>query len=665
MKRLIIFVVPAVILIAAIATGLHKTPVSNSVVSTDNLPTVGSAAKLKELLAGAQNRMYPLTAGGAAAETFKSSADQAVSSPAQNQGRQSESTAFADFSGTNIQVDGVDEADVVKTDGKYIYYVNKNTVGIFLAHPAESMKKLSSLEFSSQKFIPQELYVDAKNLVVIGTGYRQESGPTPDKSKMRPGAELQIYPLPGQNTTRAIVYDISDRANPKHVREAELDGGYISSRKIGANLYLVARKYMDYYRIMNRDPEVPAYRDTLGTGEYVSIPYPDIHYFPGFSEPGYLMVGALNLERKEPMHVASYLGAGQYIYASATNLYVAVAQYEMPGKKPDAKGNVSSTKPAIDIAPVNADTTLYKFALDTAKTTYKAQGSVPGTILNQFSMDEYKGFFRIATTKGQTWRNDENTSKNNLYILDESLKVTGKLEDIAPGEKIYSTRFLGDRAYMVTFKTVDPLFVLDLKEPAAPKIAGALKIPGYSDYIQPYDENHIIGFGKDTVEGSYPGRNIAYYLGMKIALFDVSDLQHPVEKFREIIGDRGTDSELLHNHKALLFDKSKNLLAFPVTLMEVKKQQANTAGMPQYGEFVFQGALIYRVDPQQGFKLRGKITHLSQDDYLQSGRGWHNGDTYVERILYIKDTLYTLSKTTIKANELEGLREINSLSISP
>lgn len=155
----------------------------------------------------------------------------------------------------------------------------------------------------------------------------------------------------------------------------------------------------------------------------------------------------------------------------------------------------------------------------------------------------------------------------NVYILDEALKVAGRIEDIAPGERIYSVRFMGDRAYMVTFKQVDPLFAIDLKDPKAPKILGALNIPGYSDYLHPYDGNHIIGFGKDTVEKG----SMAYYQGMKPAVFDVSDVAHPKEKFKEIIGGRGTESELLHNHKALLFDREKNLLAFPVTVMETEK----------------------------------------------------------------------------------------------
>jgi uncharacterized secreted protein with C-terminal beta-propeller domain len=140
--------------------------------------------------------------------------------------------------------------------------------------------------------------------------------------------------------------------------------------------------------------------------------------------------------------------------------------------------------------------------LDQGNVRFVGSGEVPGTVLNQYAMDEQGGYFRIASTKGQIGRNDEMTSKNNVYIMNEAMDVIGKLEDLAPGEKIYSTRFMGNRLYMVTFKQVDPLFVIDLTNPQAPKTLGSLKIPGYSEYLHPYDETHIIGFGKDAV--NYP-----------------------------------------------------------------------------------------------------------------------------------------------------------------
>jgi uncharacterized secreted protein with C-terminal beta-propeller domain len=199
-----------------------------------------------------------------------------------------------------------------------------------------------------------------------------------------------------------------------------------------------------------------------------------------------------------------------------------------------------------------------------------------------------------------------------------------------------------------------------LKDPIRPAILGALKIPGYSDYLHPYDENHIIGFGKDTIEM----KGQAFYQGMKIALFDVTDVSNPVQKFSEIIGDRGTDSELLRDHKALLFSRERNLLAFPVILMEINNSSGNTdANSLQYGQFTFQGAFVYNLDLENGFKLKGRITHLSDEDYLKAGNSWYNNDLNVQRILYIGDTLFTLSNGMIRANAMADLKEQGSVVI--
>jgi len=240
------------------------------------------------------------------------------------------------------------------------------------------------------------------------------------------------------------------------------------------------------------------------------------------------------------------------------------------------------------------------------------------------------------------------------------MNVVGSVEDIAPGEQIYSVRFMGDRAYMVTFKLTDPLFVIDLKNPKEPRVLGALKIPGYSDYLHPYDENHIIGFGKDTVEV----KGQAFYMGIKIAMFDVSDVSNPVLKFSEIIGDRGTESELLRNHKALLFSKEKGIMAFPVTVMEVKSgNKFDRNGIPNYGEFTFQGAYVYSVDLEKGFALKGRITHLNNEDMLKSGMNWYSSDRNINRIIYIGDNLYTLSNKILMANKLENMKQINRIEI--
>lgn len=670
------------------------------------LPTVGTIENLRSILAEAESSR-PMMTFGTGMDTAINAVTRdglAKSATPNSTVPASASSSLAlegssDYSTTNLQVEGVDEADIIKNDGRYIYQVNNQELIIAQVFPSDPMSIVSRIAFKQGEYTPQELYVDDKYLVLIGSAYYLEASsqlktPQIDIQPIAPGSDAiqsekrsqaQIYPpLYNKTTTKAIIYDIADKSNLKKIREVELDGNYVASRKIGSNLYLIANKYLDTYHIMQQesDPPQPSYRDTVGNGEFIKIGYNDIHYFPDFLEPNYLLIAGLDLDLKDKkMQVSSYLGSSQTVYASTSNLYVALTQYQhidqpIPMPQPTTDSSTTSSSSAASstlIAPeqirpssFKTTTALYKFSLDKGAVTYNNKGEVPGTVLNQFAMDENNGFFRIATTTGEINRTDKLTSKNNIFILDNALQLAGKVEDIAPGEKIYSVRFMGDRGYMVTFKNVDPFFVIDLKDPASPKILGALKIPGFSDYLHPYDENHIIGFGKETVELSQYGSTNAYYQGLKLAVFDVTDVSHPVEMFKTAIGDRGTDSEVLRNHKSLLFDKEKGILSFPVTLMEVKNPgTASQKSSLDYGQFTFQGAYVYQFDLLNGFTLRGKITHLQDADLIKSGQHYNYSSNTVERAIYIKDTLYTISKGMIKANDLESLQEKNRLIINP
>lgn len=633
------------------------------------LPSVGSLENLRRLLNDAGRYDGGVIPRRTVAElsttgTKEDMANQAENAPAAAGAAE---YAKAEYSDTNVQVQGVDEADILKTDGEYIYQINRNRVLVVKAYPAKTMDVVSIVTFDVKNFAPQEIYIDAERLVVIGTACNCIPLPCDEAERTEPQAKTAIYPPYRQTgTVKALVYDLTDKSDIKKLREVELEGYYVSSRKIGSSLYLIANKYIDWYYIMeqNGSEGTPAYRDSAGSDAFVSIPYSDIRYFPGSVEANYLLVAGLDLAAMdEEMNVSSYLGSGQNIYASLDNLYVAVTQYKARDEKNLPAGNDTARYRSPRVT-----TGVYKFALDKGSVRHRGQGEVPGMILNQFSMDEHAGHFRIATTDYKLLR-DEAVSTNNLYVLGADMGITGKIEDIAPGERIYSVRFLGDRGYVVTFKNVDPLFVIDLVNPKAPEILGALKIPGYSDYLHPYDENHIIGFGKDTVElpqKDWEGKEtgtMAFYQGMKLAVFDVTDVARPKELFKESIGDRGTDSELLRNHKALLFDKEKGLLAFPVTVLEIKNPESSNYGFPPHGEFTFQGAYVYDIDLERGFDLKGRITHLAESDYRKSGYGWYYGDLAVERIIYIGDTLYTVSQGKIKANRLADLSEIAALDI--
>lgn len=693
---LVIVIIIAAIIPTVVLGNIKSYPINSSVVNKAEtnktsekevtLPVLGSYSNLKKLLEkydtnniyiGGMRRGMAVFTASAAADANKSVMNEMV--------QVSGAGTAGDYSTTNVQVQGVDESDVIKTDGKYIYHVNGGRIVIMKAYPAKDMKIAGTISYSDNKFSPFEMYVDEKYLVVLGNYYNEETYVTRDSVKgsdSTPEAlkEQVKYICPSvytRNMVKAIIYDINDKNNPKQLREIEIEGGYISSRKIGSRIYFVTNKYIDYYLYKNDIIEngehylLPLYRDSKLGGSYKNIDYSKIHYFPEVIEPNYMIIAGLNIDNlSEDLNIQTYLGSGENIYVSENNLYAAAVNYQQDKKVSAESSVVGNEKASISIQPVNNNisTIIYRFSLKNGiKCT--GQGEVPGTTLNQFSMDESNDYFRIATTKGDIWRSDEGTSKNNLYVLDGNMSITGKIEDIAPGEKIYSVRFMGNRAYMVTFRTVDPLFVMDLKDPQNPKILGKLKIPGYSNYLHPYDENHIIGFGKDAVEvankdnsGNVISTN-AYYLGMKIAIFDVSDVNNPIEEFKTTIGGRGTDSELLYNHRALLFSKEKNLLAFPVTVMETGSN-SNTGSVPEYGKFTFQGAYVYNIDLVKGMTLKGKVSHLTDQDYMKSGDYWYGESSRnVQRVLYIGDVLYTISNNKLMAHDMKTISKLGEIQI--
>jgi len=380
-------------------------------------------------------------------------------------------------------------------------------------------------------------------------------------------------------------------------------------------------------------------------------------YYSNMSDQSYVFttVLAVNLhdDEQKPTHETFLLGATRDLYVSLNNIYITL---------PDVTSLLTFSRSRIATTGTER-TSIHRVHIENGEIEYVASGEVPGYVLNQFSMDEYDGYFRIATTTGyvgRTW--GEATSRNHIYVLDMDLNVVGKLENLALGEKIYSARFMGERCYLVTFRKVDPLFVVDLRNPSAPKVLGQLKITGYSDYLHPYDEDHIIGIGKETVaaeEGDF-----AWYQGVKISLFDVSDVSEPKEIAKFEIGDRGTDSPVLSDHKAFLFDKSKHLLVLPVLVAEIDKDKYPNE-VPPYarGDHVWQGAYVFNISLEGGLIFKGRITHLENNVDLSEG-GYHFWSPYaVKRALYINNVLYTISDKKMKMNSLESLKEINEIRL--
>ncbi|MFC1768649.1 beta-propeller domain-containing protein [Nanoarchaeota archaeon] len=555
-----------------------------------------------------------------------------------------------EYSDTNIQVEGVDEADIIKTDGKYIYTLSNNNLIIVKAYPEDSARIISSTNLDN--FHPRELFIDDDKLLIFGNSnfqtYPEPHGVIAD--------ERRPYHHSGGTSVR--LYDVSDKDDPELLRTVELEGNYLTSRKIGEYVYFVVNSYPRHW---NTKPDcqdiIPLYRETDGDAKPTAAMEPiarcvDIGYIEPIQAANFITIASISMDNEdEEVTKEIVVGSGQNVYASLENLYI--AQTTWP--RYDSLGEI--------IQDVTEKTIITKFNLDNGDIDYVETGEVKGHILNQFSMDEHNSYFRIATTSGRIWGGD---STNNVYVLDSDLDVVGELEDLAPGEKIYSVRFMGKKGYVVTFKKVDPLFVIDLSDPDDPEVLGKLKIPGYSDYLHPYDENHIIGIGKDTVEAESDlverrQMDFAWYQGIKMAIFDVSDVENPKEMHKVIIGDRGTESEALHNHKAFLFDRERNLMVLPITLAEIQGEKSRDN---QHGEYTFQGAYVYDVTLDDGFDLRGRVSHYDNDDVYKKSGYYFRGDASIRRSLYIEDVLYTLSNKRLQLNDLDDLDRIKALDFS-
>ncbi len=295
-------------------------------------------------------------------------------------------------------------------------------------------------------------------------------------------------------------------------------------------------------------------------------------------------------------------------------------------------------------------TVVNKLAVDGGEVTVKENGKVPGNTINQFSMDEDEGFFRIATTLSQRWSRfgkQITESTNNVYVLDDDMVITGELEGLAPGESIFSTRFIGDRLYMVTFRQVDPFFVIDLSNPRAPKELGKLKIPGFSRYLHPYDEDTIIGIGQDASETGNTR-------GLKISLFDVSDVENPKEIAKYVTESRYAQSTALYEHKAFLFSKEKELLVIPAYSYDYGYDYM---GGSRRGES-YNGAFVFKITKDE-IELRGLIDHSRAP-----GSAEYMYQPSVERSLYIEELLYTKSSTLLRINELEDLSSVKDVELT-
>jgi inhibitor of cysteine peptidase len=541
-----------------------------------------------------------------------------------------------EYSTTNIQVEGVDEADIVKTDGQYLYIVIDGKVVIVKAYPPEEAVVLSKIEVDGAI---AGIFINGDRLALF-----ENTAPVYDVEPYEPGRR---FITPQQQRVTIKVYDLSDREEPVLKRDLAVDGYYVGSRMIGSFVYVIVNGSV--YGIDNQPVTPGIYSD----GTVTDVPASEIWHsdVPDYSYM-FTTIMAVSLEDDdlEPAHQTLLVGAASGLYVSTANIYIT-----FPGQAVEATAMTGVMPENFYCTP---KTTIHRIHIDDGVIELDGSGEVPGRLLNQFSMDEHQGFFRVATTTDDYSREDGVTLTNQVYILDDALDIVGRLENLAPGERIHSARFMGNRCYLVTFRNIDPLFVIDLKDPYNPRVLGELKVTGYSDYLHPYDENHIIGIGKEAIAEN---ENFAWYQGVKISLFDVSDVSAPKEIAKYEIGDRGTDSPVLSDHKALLFDRSRNLLVVPVLVAEIDAADYPYGIPPHaYGEPVWQGAYVFNISLEKGLELRGSISHCAGAEFSQYGYR-HSADCFVERSLFIEDVLYTISDAKVKMNDLDDLNEIGEV----
>lgn len=659
------------------------------------LPSITSCDALLDKFKEYQSRPYPVlyrggvmmeqalpptapapTAAGAAMST--TSADNSKAAPA------------SQYSQTNLQVEGVDEADIIKNDGQDIYLVKGDTVRIIQAYPPSQMHEEAKISFGDSSFYPQEMYVNGNTLVVIGQASNYYD--------VLPMAKQALFMPPFYRTsqTKVYIYDISDRGNPKELRHVAFDGNYNTSRRINNQLYLVLNASPQYWvwdNIKTGENLLPTYVDGDGAAQPMAGCV-DIRYFPGYVMPQYLITASLDIsDPKSEINRNVLLGSSDNVYASQTDLFVASTAYNY-GIYTDWDWNRDHTK-----------THIFRFQLDNGKMNFKGRGEVAGTIINQFSMDQYSGYFRIATNSGNTW-SDTDPAINNVFVLDGNMNMLGSLTGLAKNEHIYATRFLGNRLYMVTFKQIDPLFVIGLSNPAKPAVLGELQIPGFSQYIEPYDDNHIIGFGQETTQNEYGG---TVTNGFKMSLFDVSDPNNPKQDAVVHLGDQGTYSELLNNHKALLFDKDKELLAFPITIQEKIDPATLVCGKYNYDtcpsmcqqrciptechkdangvsvctndctglgsctsptwplyNTTFSGAVVYTINLKDGFKERGRVSLYTDQEMQNMIDNYfpYDYNKVLQRILYIGEYLYGVAQGGVQSSTLDTVKPVKTLDIA-
>lgn len=459
-----------------------------------------------------------------------------------------------EYTRTNNQVEGIDEADMVKTDGKYIYSYYRDavssTISIVKAEGKDSAQ-IGKIVLADVQV--QALYVQDRWLVVLAE----------DENTSSDDANVQ---------TRIYLYDVSNPEKPICRSKNSQSGYYSDSRLTGNILYTISvKRVYEAEKKTDKKEYIPEVGGELLPEDSLYCPN------PGMSAE-YLVFQSIDLSQSgKTIDSMAVLGAEGTYYMSEKNIYVAAPYTD--------HGSWQKTK-------------ITRYSYDKGTIKYGCEKVINGKILNQFSMDEYEGNFRFAATTYDY----SMQSTNGLYILDQSLKTVGSVSRLAPGERIYSARFMGESVYFVTYRETDPLFLVDVSDPANPVVKDKLKIPGFSDYLHPFGENMLLGVGsiQDKEGNSY----------VKLSMFDISD----PEKVKEVHSKKlemNSCQTIGSDHKGILVDVKRNRIAF---------------GMESYDSRTVPFYEIFSYDNQKGFQ---RVAKLSMEEcYSSRSRGLYIGDYF-------------------------------------
>ena len=539
-----------------------------------------------------------------------------------------------DYSETNTQEEGVDEPDIVKTDGNFVYVTHAGELSIIKSWPADETSIVSRLDLGSAT--PQQMFLNGDRVVVFAYDYSDYSY---DESVYDNG----YY-------SRAFVIDVADRSNPEILREISFDGYQTSARMIGSDVYMVTSASgsmpsalwnlvwdgalglpeTDYdstdeereaaaasakeilapivsaiVDAISTEDLIPSYSDVV-YGEEISpeplVECSDVYHPADNSWPSFLTVSHLNLDEGDSgseVSSTSLMADGWTTYASEDNLFIAqTSWYWWDGWSDDFE----------------VSTRIHRFSLDGADSIYEATGEVSGWLLNQFSMGEYEDHLRVATTDWGWWgASDDTEQANNVFVLDsassDTMEVTGEVRGMAPGEQVYSARFMGDRGFVVTFRQTDPLFTLDLSDHENPTVAGELHVTGYSSYLHPVGDDHLLSVG---MEGTEDGA----ITGLAVSLFDVSDFANPTLADRWLLeSDDWSWSQALWDHHA--FTYYRDTLIIPAYTYDWDYDS------DEYD--MFSGLVAIDVDLEEGLSEIGRVEHNDLIEGSKCRNDWMYG----------------------------------------